>query len=137
MGASDAQTMKAFMEAESYPGPSLIIAYSHCIAHGYDMAKGMDQQKKAVQSGHWMMYRHDPRRIESGKNPLMIDSKKPSIPIGDYIYNENRYNMLKKLMPERAGALLDEAQIKADERYNQYKQISQNDIIINKKELVS
>ena len=67
----------------------------------------------------------------------MIDSKKPSIPIGDYIYNENRYNMLKKLMPERAGALLDEAQIKADERYNQYKQISQNDIIINKKELVS
>ena len=137
MGASDAQTMKAFMEAESYPGPSLIIAYSHCIAHGYDMAKGLDQQKKAVQSGHWMMYRHDPRRLESGKNPLIIDSKKPSIPIEDYIYQENRYKMLKKLMPEQASVLLDEANIKATERYNQYKQISQNEIVTNKKEVVS
>ena len=80
MGSNDQQTLRAFLEAESYDGPSLIIAYSHCIAHGYDMAKGLEQQKLAVQSGHWPMYRYDPRLVDQGKNPLVIDSKEPSIP---------------------------------------------------------
>jgi len=124
MGSSDAQTVKAIKEAESYPGPSLIIAYSHCIAHGINMEKGLDQQKNAVESGHWLLYRHDPRRAVEGKNPLVIDSKKPKISIADYIYKENRYKMLTKFMPERAKDLLHEADGKAREKYDHYQQLA-------------
>ncbi|HWC64618.1 MAG TPA: pyruvate:ferredoxin (flavodoxin) oxidoreductase [Thermoanaerobaculia bacterium] len=99
MGARDHQTLKAFLEAESYPGPSLVIAYSHCIAHGYDMAYGADQQKLAVESGVWPLFRFDPRRAEAGEAPLVIDSPAPKANIADYLKNENRFRAV-----ERAGA---------------------------------
>ncbi|WP_146610665.1 hypothetical protein, partial [Rhodoblastus acidophilus] len=94
MGGGDMHTVKAFQEAESYPGPSLIIAYSHCIAHGYDLTMGLDQQKAAVQSGHWPLMRFDPRLWDEGKNPFQLDSKAPTIPFKQYAYNEARYTML-------------------------------------------
>ena len=110
LGANDAQTVKAFREAEAYDGPSLIIAYSHCIAHGIDMSQGLEQQKKAVASGHWILMRYDPRRTLEGQNPLQIDSKEPSLPLGDYVYAENRYNILQRAHPEESKALVDCAQ---------------------------
>ncbi|RPJ26254.1 MAG: pyruvate:ferredoxin (flavodoxin) oxidoreductase, partial [Chloroflexi bacterium] len=94
MGANDQQTLRAILEAEAYDGPSLIIAYSHCIAHGYDLARGLEQQKLAVQSGYWPLYRYDPRLADEGKNPLLIESQEPSIPLSQYAYNETRYKML-------------------------------------------
>ncbi|HHJ06230.1 MAG TPA: pyruvate:ferredoxin (flavodoxin) oxidoreductase, partial [Anaerolineae bacterium] len=109
MGASDSQTMKAILEAEAYDGPSLIIAYSHCIAHGYDMAQGMNQQKLATQSGYWPLYRFNPEWRAQGKKPLKLDSKAPKIPLEDYMYNENRFRMLTKSNPERAKKLLADA----------------------------
>ncbi len=124
MGANDQQTLRAFLEAESYDGPSLIIAYSHCIAHGYDMAKGLEQQKLAVQSGHWPMYRYDPRLAEKGQNPLVIESKEPSIPISQYAYNETRYKMLTQMDEERAEQLMREAQRDAKSRWTLYQQMA-------------
>src|SRR5579864_4030511 len=94
MGADPQQTLKAFREAEAYEGPSLIIAYSHCIAHGIDMRKGLEQQKLAVQTGYWPLYRYDPRLSEEGKNPLTLDSKAPTLPLEQFAYNETRYRML-------------------------------------------
>jgi len=105
MGASDMQTVKAFMEANSYPGPSLIIAYSHCIAHGINMTTGFDQQAAAVASGAWPLYRFDPRLTEQGKNPLQLDSKDPTISFLDYAYNENRFKMLTAFKPDQAKQL--------------------------------
>ena len=110
MGANDTQVMKAFREAEEYEGPSLIIAYSHCIAHGYNLAMGMQQQKAAVQSGHWPIFRFDPRHIELGRPLLHMDTKRPSIPLSDYIYKEIRYKMLTMSAPEVAKQLLREAE---------------------------
>jgi pyruvate-ferredoxin/flavodoxin oxidoreductase len=110
MGAGDQQTLRAFVEAESYDGPALIIAYSHCIAHGIDMAKGMTQQKLAMESGHWPLYRFDPRRAAAGENPMQLDSAPPKIPLQDYIYNETRYRMLVQSDPDAAKRLLDAAQ---------------------------
>jgi pyruvate-ferredoxin/flavodoxin oxidoreductase len=124
MGANDQQTLRAFLEAESYDGPSLIIAYSHCIAHGYDMAKGLEQQKLAVQSGHWPMYRYDPRLAEQGQNPLIIESKEPTIPISQYAYNETRYKMLTQMDEERAEQLMREAQRDAKSRWTLYQQMA-------------
>src|SRR4030095_13432107 len=124
MGANDQQTLRAILEAESYDGPSLIIAYSHCIAHGYDMAKGLEQQKLAVQSGHWPMYRYDPRLSEQGQNPLIIESKEPSIPISQYAYNETRYKMLTQLDEARAEELMQEAQHDAKSRWTLYQQMA-------------
>jgi pyruvate-ferredoxin/flavodoxin oxidoreductase len=124
MGANDQQTLRALLEAESYDGPSLIIAYSHCIAHGYDMAKGLEQQKLAVQSGHWPMYRYDPRLAEQGRNPLIIESKEPSIPISQYAYNETRYKMLIQLDEARAEQLMQEAQRDAKSRWTLYQQMA-------------
>lgn len=124
MGANDQQTLRAFLEAESYDGPSLIIAYSHCIAHGYDMAKGLEQQKLAVQSGHWPMYRYDPRLAEQGQNPLVIESKEPTIPFSQYAYNETRYKMLTQMDEERAEALMKEAEHDAKSRWTLYKQMA-------------
>jgi len=109
MGASDAQVVKAFLEAESYPGPSLIIAYSHCIAHGINMTTGFQNQKAAVNSGAWPLYRYDPRLAEDGKNPLQIDSKDPTISFEEYAYSENRYKMLAKAKPELAKQLMAQA----------------------------
>jgi pyruvate-ferredoxin/flavodoxin oxidoreductase len=124
MGANDQQTLRAFIEAESYDGPSLIIAYSHCIAHGYDMAKGLEQQKLAVQSGHWPMYRYDPRLAEQGQNPLLIESKEPSIPLSQYAYNETRYKMLTQIDEARAEELMKEAQHDAKSRWTLYQQMA-------------
>jgi pyruvate-ferredoxin/flavodoxin oxidoreductase len=110
MGGNDAQTLRAFREAEAFDGPSLIIAYSHCIAHGYDLRHGMDQQKAAVLSGHWPLLRFDPALAKEGKNPLQLDSKAPSLPLEKYVYNETRYTMLAHSDPAAAKRLLAEAQ---------------------------
>ncbi len=125
MGANDTQTVKAFLEAEAYPGPSLIISYGHCIAHGIDMAKGMTQQRLAVESGYWPLYRFDPKLSDAGKNPFQLDSKDPKIPLEDYIYTEGRYRMLQKSDPETAKALLLRAQASVTHRWKHYKQMSQ------------
>ena len=106
MGANPNQTVKAFAEAASYDGPSLIIAYSHCIAHGIDMTAGLGEQKKAVTSGHWPLFRFDPRLADEDKNPLQMDSKEPTTSFEDYAYSENRYLVLKKSNPERAAKLM-------------------------------
>ncbi|HSR36914.1 MAG TPA: thiamine pyrophosphate-dependent enzyme, partial [Desulfurivibrionaceae bacterium] len=106
LGANPQQAVKAFAEAEAYDGPSLIIAYAHCINHGINMAKGFDQQKKAVACGHWPLYRYNPMLEAEGKNPLHIDSKAPSIPFAEYAMNENRYRALKLMNPEHADELM-------------------------------
>jgi pyruvate-ferredoxin/flavodoxin oxidoreductase len=124
LGANDAQTIRAFLDAESYDGPSIIIAYSHCIAHGIDMTRGMQQQKAAVNSGHWLLYRYDPRLSEQGKNPLSLDSKPPSIPIKDYAYAETRYKMLTLSNPEEAKRLLKLAQGDIKSRHQFYQQLA-------------
>ncbi|OQA47017.1 MAG: Pyruvate-flavodoxin oxidoreductase [Chloroflexi bacterium ADurb.Bin325] len=124
MGASDAQTVRAFLEAEAYPGPSLIIAYSHCIAHGINMTKGLDQQKLAVDSGAWPLYRFNPLLAEQGRNPLTLDSKAPKIPLRDYIYNETRYSALVRSDEERAEMLLGLAQADVEKRWRQYEQLA-------------
>lgn len=121
MGANDTHTIKAFLEAEAHPGPSLIIAYSQCIAHGIDMAKGMHQQKLAVDSGYWPLYRYDPRLIEENKNPFQLDSVDPKIPLQDYIYTEGRYRMLQQSEPAVARFLLGQAQKAVSRRWQQYK----------------
>jgi pyruvate-ferredoxin/flavodoxin oxidoreductase len=120
LGASDAQTLKAFREAEAYRGPSLIIAYSHCIAHGYDLRHGMDQQKAAVLSGHWPLFRFNPALAREGLPPLVLDCKPPSLPLKKYAYNETRYTMLAHSDPEAARRLLDAAQHDADARWRLY-----------------
>jgi pyruvate-ferredoxin/flavodoxin oxidoreductase len=117
MGAGDMQTLKAFNEAESYNGPAIIIAYSHCIAHGIDMAHGLSQQKLAVQSGHWPLFRFDPRRLAEGKPAMQLDSRAPSVPLEDYLYNETRYTMLRQGHPEEAKKLLEQAQHDVDARW--------------------
>ncbi|MFT3784600.1 MAG: pyruvate:ferredoxin (flavodoxin) oxidoreductase [Tepidisphaeraceae bacterium] len=124
LGASDAQTVKVFQEAESYDGPSLIIAYSHCIAHGYDLSIGLEQQKRAVNSGVWPLYRYDPRRIEQGQAPLQIDSKPPTIPVSDYVRNETRFRMVEKMDPERFKKLSAESQKLTTRRIANYEQLS-------------
>ncbi len=127
MGYSDIKTLRAFIEAESYPGTSIIIAYSHCIAHGFPMEKGFEQQKKAVLSGAWPVYRYDPRRLEKGLNPLQLDYKEPSLPIEEYMYNEVRFRALRQIHPEIAARLLKEAQKEAIRRWNFYEQLASLD----------
>jgi len=124
MGASDQQTLSAFLEADAYDGPSLIIAYSHCIAHGIDMRKGLDQQKLAVQTGFWPLYRFNPDLAAQGKNPLSIDSREPSVPLDQYIYNETRYRMLLQTDEQRAEMLLKQAQENVKSRWSYYKQLA-------------
>src|SRR5437764_7151869 len=124
MGANDTHTVKVFLEAEAHTGPSLIIAYSQCIAHGIDIAKGMHQQKLAVESGHWPLYRYNPTLTESGKNPFVLDSNDPKIPLQDYIYTEGRYRMLQQSDPEVAKFLLERAQKAVQQRWQQYKQLA-------------
>lgn len=124
MGGSDMQTIKAFLEAEAFHGPSLLVAYSHCVAHGYDMAHGLDQQKAAVLSGYWPLFRYNPDLIKEGKNPLQLDSKPPSMPLKKYAYNETRYTMLVHSNPEAAEALLKEAQEDVWNRWRQYEHLA-------------
>jgi pyruvate-ferredoxin/flavodoxin oxidoreductase len=123
-GAKDVQTLKAFQEAESYPGPSLIIAYSHCIAHGYDMAYGAEQQKLAVDSGVWPLYRFDPRRVAQGQPPLALDSGSPKISAKQYMRNETRFRMVEKLDPERFRRLSNLAEKQAKQRVGIYQQLA-------------
>jgi len=124
MGANDVQTVRSFLEAESYDGPSIIIAYSTCIAQGIDMTTGMQRQKAAVLSGQWPLYRYDPRLTPQGKNPLSLDSKAPSIPFKDYAYMETRFKMLTLSHPEEAKHLLGLAQQDAKARYQFYRQLA-------------
>ena len=124
MGANDAQTVRAFIEAEAYDGPSLIIAYSQCIAHGIDMAKGMRNQKAAVDSGYWQLYRYNPDLIKDGKNPFKLESKGLKIPLKDYAYMETRYKMLTKSDPETAKELIKLAQQDVYDRWNTYEQMA-------------
>jgi len=124
IGASDAQAVKAFVEAESYDGPSLILAYSHCIAHGIDMAHGLDEQKKAVACGYWPLVRFDPRLAAEGKNPLQIDSKAPSMAFKDYAYGENRYRSLSLTNPKAAEELLKLAEKDVANRVHIYQQLA-------------
>ena len=123
-GAKDVRTLKAFQEAESYDGPSLIIAYSPCIAHGVDMSFNLRQQNLAVDSGHWPLFRYNPRLKEQGKNPLQLDSKEPTIPIKDFVKTETRFNMLFRIAPEEAERLQQQAQENANKRFNYYKQLA-------------
>jgi pyruvate-ferredoxin/flavodoxin oxidoreductase len=125
MGANLAQTIKAFREAESYDGPSLIIAYSHCINHGIDMSKGMDQQKAAVTSGLWPIYRYDPRLKAEGKNPFQLDSKDPTTSLEDFMYKEVRFKSLKAASPDRADALLAKAKAQMERVWKEYKYLSE------------
>jgi len=119
-GAQDMQTVKAFLEAEAYDGPSLIIAYSHCIAHGYDLVYGLEQQKLAVQTGYWPLFRFNPKLAEENKNPLQLDSKAPALPLEKYAYNETRYTMLAHSDPEAAKRLLELAQEDVNTRWHLY-----------------
>jgi pyruvate-ferredoxin/flavodoxin oxidoreductase len=124
MGADDLQTLKAITEAEAHEGPSLIIAYSHCIAHGIDMTRGMHQQKLAVDSGYWPLYRYNPARSLEGKHPLQLDSGNPKIPLKDYIYTEGRYRILQQSDAAKAKELLSLAQAAVDERWRQYQRLA-------------
>ena len=123
-GAKDAQTLKAFQEAESYPGPSLIIAYSHCIAHGYDMVHGAEQQRLAVDSGIWPLYRFDPRRVAAGEPPLKLDSGPPKVSVKEYMRNEARFRMVEKMDPERFRGLMAKAERSSAQRVAIYQQLS-------------
>jgi pyruvate-ferredoxin/flavodoxin oxidoreductase len=124
MGASDVQTVRAFVEAESYDGPSLLIAYSHCINHGINMTTGFDQQKAAVSCGAWPLYRYDPRLAQEGKNPLQLDSKEPTTAFRDYAYNEIRFKMLTKSDPQAAKRLMELAEKDAFTRWHFYQQLA-------------
>jgi pyruvate-ferredoxin/flavodoxin oxidoreductase len=123
-GAKMLQTTQAFLEAEAYPGPSLIIAYSHCIAHGYDMADGAAQQKLAVDSGVWPLYRFDPQRLVKGEPPLHLDYGPPKTPVADYMRNESRFRTIERSDPSRYKWLVKEAQSAAERRYAVYQQLA-------------
>src|SRR6266852_2063064 len=126
MGANDQQTLRAFLDAEAYEGPSLIIAYSHCIAHGIDMRKGLEQQKLAVQTGYWQLYRFDPQLSEEGKNPLTLDSKAPTLPLEQFAYNETRYRMLLQSDEKRAEELMQDAKHDVQVRWQQYRELAED-----------
>ncbi len=128
MGYNDAQVIRAIREAESYDGPSIIIAYSHCIAHGIDMAKGLVQQKLAVESGHWPVYRYDPRLVAEGKNPFQLDCPAPKVSLEEYIYNETRYAQLRKFNPEAAQELLRSAQEAVETRWRRYEHLARMEV---------
>ena len=123
-GAKDAQTLKAFIEAEAYPGPSLIIAYSHCIAHGYDMAFGIEHQKLAAESGYWPLYRYDPRRTEAGDPPLVVDSLAPKVDVAKLMASETRFQLTAQQDPERYRALVAQAQQQIRRRLALYEELA-------------
>jgi pyruvate-ferredoxin/flavodoxin oxidoreductase len=123
-GAKDAQTVKALIEADSFPGPSIVIAFSHCIAHGYDLAYGLDQQKLAVDTGYWPLYRFDPRRFDAGKNPLVLDSAAPKLDVAEYMNNETRFRVVQQQDPERFRRLLKMEQHEVKMRFGIYEQLA-------------
>ena len=125
MGARDEHTLRSFLEAESYPGPSLILAYAHCIAHGIDMATGMTQQKRAVDSGRWLLYRHDPRRCAAGLPALCLDSRSPSLPLAEAMASENRFRLLGYSHPEQARTLSREAEQELQQRWRLYQRLAE------------
>jgi pyruvate-ferredoxin/flavodoxin oxidoreductase len=124
MGAKDEHTLKAFLEAEAYDGPALIIAYSHCIAHGINMTTAMQNQKAAVNSAQWLLYRYNPERSRHGENPLQLDSPVPRIQVADYFKLENRFMMLDKTDPRAARELLNQAQVDVNTRRAFYEFLS-------------
>jgi pyruvate-ferredoxin/flavodoxin oxidoreductase len=124
LGANPRHALRAFIEAEAYDGPSLIIAYSHCIAQGIEMVTGFRQQKLAVECGHWPLFRYNPMLRAEGKNPFTLDSKKPSVPLKDYTYNEIRYKMLTRTNPQEAERLLKLGQQDVNERWKLYEQMA-------------
>ncbi|MBD2487069.1 pyruvate:ferredoxin (flavodoxin) oxidoreductase [Aulosira sp. FACHB-615] len=128
LGAKDDHTLKAFLEAEAYEGPSLIIAYSHCIAHGINMTTGMNHQKALIESGRWLLYRHNPLLKEQGKNPLQLDMRPPTTSVEASMYQENRFKMLTKSKPEIAKQLLEQAQAEVDARWQMYQYLAQRNI---------
>jgi pyruvate-ferredoxin/flavodoxin oxidoreductase len=128
MGAKDEHTLKAFIEAEAYDGPALIIAYSHCIAHGINMTTGLQNQKAAVNSGHWLLYRYNPERAVNGDNPLQLDSSAPRIKLGEYRAMENRFKMLDKSHPEASKVLLGQAQAEVNLRWKLYQHLAARDL---------
>jgi pyruvate-ferredoxin/flavodoxin oxidoreductase len=125
MGAKDEHTLKAFLEAEAYDGPSLIIAYSHCIAHGINMTTAMSDQKVAVDSGHWLLYRYNPARALMGENPLSLDSRTPTKKVKEFLQQQTRFQMLAKSKPEDAKRLWQQAQHDVDLRYKMYEYLAQ------------
>jgi pyruvate-ferredoxin/flavodoxin oxidoreductase len=130
LGARDEHTLKAFLEAEAYNGPSLIIAYSHCIAHGINMTTGMNHQKTLVESGRWLLYRHNPELLKQGKNPLQLDMRSPKQSVEHSMYQENRFKMLTKSKPDVAKQLLEQAQAEVDARWQMYQYLAKRDISI-------
>ncbi len=124
MGARDEHTLRAFIEAEAYDGPSLIIAYSHCIAHGINMTTAMSHQKELVDSGRWLLYRYNPNLKQEGKNPLQIDMRSPKKPVSQSMYAENRFKMLTKSKPDDAKQLLKEAQQDVNTRWQMYEYLA-------------
>jgi len=124
MGANDQHALKAFLEAEAYDGPSLIVAYSHCIAHGIDMSKGLEQQKLLTQTGMWPLYRYNPSLVDEGKNPLVLDSREPTVAVKDYAYNETRYRVLVQNDEARAQMLMQEATEMAQRKWELYRQMA-------------
>ncbi|MEA3302635.1 MAG: pyruvate:ferredoxin (flavodoxin) oxidoreductase [Pseudomonadota bacterium] len=126
-GAKDMQTLRTFMEAEAYPGPSLIIAYSPCIAHGIDLKNNLKQQELAIKSGHWQLFRFDPRRTDEGKNPLQLDSKEPSIAFNEFADTEIRFSMLRRTHPEQAEEFMRKSGEQARARFDLYKQLADID----------
>jgi pyruvate-ferredoxin/flavodoxin oxidoreductase len=127
IGSSHNQAVKAMVEAERYNGPSLLLCYSHCIAHGIDMAEGMKREEMAVKSGHWLLYRYNPDLMEQGKNPLKLDSKEPSISFKEYAYAENRFRKLVAQDAQRAERLIKLGQQDCDRRWNLYRQMAAMD----------
>jgi pyruvate-ferredoxin/flavodoxin oxidoreductase len=124
MGADPQQTLRAFREAEAYPGPSLIIAYCHCIAHGIDMKAGLNQQYRAVHCGHWPLIRYNPVVKWEGGNPFLLDSPRPTMKVKDYIYRELRYKMLVNADPEEAEHMAELAQQTVDQRWREYEELA-------------
>jgi len=136
MGANDTQTLKAFVEAEAYPGVSIIIAYSHCIAHGYDLRYGMNQQKLAVESGLWPLMRFNPEKVGSDENPFSLDYKEPKLPVKAYMYNEARFKMVLKMNEARADSFLQEASLKAQHDWTRYRDLAESGNLTFTKEQV-
>ncbi|MEH2348444.1 MAG: pyruvate:ferredoxin (flavodoxin) oxidoreductase [Nostoc sp.] len=128
LGARDEHTLKAFLEAEAYDGPSIIIAYSHCIAHGINMTMGMNHQKTLVESGRWLLYRHNPELLNQGENPLQLDMRSPTQPVEHSMYQENRFKMLTKSKPDVAKHLLEQAQAEVDARWQMYQYLAKREI---------
>jgi pyruvate-ferredoxin/flavodoxin oxidoreductase len=127
MGANPQQTLLAMREAEEYNGPSLILAYSHCIAHGYDLKDGLRQQQLAVASGYWPLLRYNPALRAAGQKPFVLDSPRPTIPLREYAYNENRYRVLRKSNPKDAERLMQMAQDTVNRRWANYEYLSKQE----------